>query len=426
MKMPEVFINYYPHPKQLPFHEDRYEVKYRGLIAGTGAGKSKAGAKEALDWAWENPGSIGLIAAPAFRKFREIVVPAFEGLLNSKIDATPFFTNFNRMEMSLDVFNGSKIWMVGLDKPEASEGMNLDWAWVDEARLIPKFGDAWDSIRRRLRGSGLGKPLDEYVPENAVGAWITTTPDAPGSALHDFFEGRDKDPEAKVYRMSIMDNPHLPQDFIEGIKRTHTGGLYDRFVLGIFAAVGSGSFEFDYSIHVQGFKPPELRNIVFGVDFGWTNPSAIVAIALDGDNRAYVVDEFYQNRVSEQTLINECRRLKEKWGDGVFWCDSSEPRTISALNIQGLDARGNDSKRDDGIREVGGRFLDAGDGKRRLYISPECVNLIEELQLYKAEKKEHDHAVDALRYAVMGAKTVSGEIEVLSGWRPRASKRKRR
>lgn len=417
--MPEVLIDYYPHDKQLPFHKDRYKVKYRGLIAGTGSGKTRAGAKEALDWAWENPGSVGLIAAPAFRKFREVIIPVFEVLLNAKIDTTPFFTRFNRMEMSLDVFNGSKMWMVGLDKPEASEGMNIDWGWVDEARLIPKFGDAWDSIRRRMRGSGLSKPLDEHVPENAIGAWITTTPDAPASSLHNFFEGRDKDPDAKVYRMSIMDNPHLPQEFIDGIKRTHTGGLYDRFVLGLFAAVGSGSFEFDYSIHVQGFEVPELRNIVYGVDFGWTNPSAIVTIALDGDNRAYVVDEFYQNRVSEDTIIAECRRLKEKWGNGLFWCDSSEPRTIDALNRAELNARPNKSKRDDGIREVGGRFLDAGDGKRRLYISPECVNLIEELQLYKADKKEHDHAVDALRYAVMGAKTLSGEIEALTGRRPR-------
>lgn len=434
--MPEVFIDYYPHDKQRPFHEDRYDVKYRGLIAGTGSGKTKAGAKEALDWAWENPGSIGLVAAPAFRKFREVIIPAFEALLNTKIDSTPFFNidaetknwstkGYHRQAMCLDVYNGSKIWMVGLDKAEASEGMNLDWAWVDEARLIPKFGDAWDSIRRRLRGSGLSKPYDEHVPEKAVGAWITTTPDAPGSALHSFFEGRDKDPEAKVYRMSIMDNPHLPQDFIDGIKRSHSGGLYDRFVLGVFAAVASGAFEFDYAVHVQGFKMPEVRNIVYGIDFGWTNPSAIIAIALDGDGRAFVIDEFYQSRISEQGLQSECIRLKEKWGDGTFWCDPSRPDTISSLNVAGIDARGNKSKRDDGIAETGGRFKDAGDGRARLYISPECVNLIEELQLYEANRKERDHAVDALRYAVMGAKTVSGEIEVLSGWRPRASRRRR-
>ena len=95
------------------------------------------------------------------------------------------------------------------------------------------------------------------------------------------------------------------------------------------------------------------------------------------------------------------------------------------MGVNGIDARANTSKREDGIAETGGRFKDAGDGKRRLYIAPECVNLIEELQLYEAEKKEHDHAVDALRYALMGSKSVSGEIQVASGWRIRPTRRRR-
>jgi len=263
--MPKVRIDYYPHDAQLPFHNDRYKVKFRGLIAGTGSGKTKAGGKEALDWSWENPGSVGLIAAPAFRKFREVIIPTFEDLLNANIGNTPFFTRFNRAEMSLDVFNDSKIWMIGLDKAEAAEGMNIDWAWIDEGRLVPKFGEAWDSILRRLRGSGQSEPLDDKVPKKAVGAWVTTTPDHPGSALHSFFEGKDRDPEAKVYRMSMDDNRgNLSEAYIEGMKRTHSGGFYDRFILGRFAAIASGAFEFDYAVHVQGFD--NLFKETFGFD----------------------------------------------------------------------------------------------------------------------------------------------------------------
>jgi len=84
-----------------------------------------------------------------------------------------------------------------------------------------------------------------------------------------------------------------------------------------------------------------------------------------------------------------------------------------------LDARGNKSKRDDGIAEIGGRLHDAGDGLRRLYVSPECVNLIEELQIYNPDTKEYDHATDALRYALMGGKVGGGAIEALVGRRRR-------
>jgi len=188
---------------------------------------------------------------------------------------------------------------------------------------------------------------------------------------------------------------------------------------GLFAEVAGGAFDFDYTIHVQGFSLPESRRVVYGVDFGWTNPSAVVAVLLDGDGRAWVAEEVYATRLSEQALITECEILRERWGDGYFWCDASEPRTITTLRRAGLDARPNKTKRDDGIREVGGRFKDAGDGRRRLYVSPECVNLIEELQLYDPKKKEHDHAVDALRYAVMGAKGTGGRIEGYTVWRPR-------
>jgi len=175
--------------------------------------------------------------------------------------------------------------------------------------------------------------------------------------------------------MRLDDNIHLDQGYVAAVKRAHTGGLYKRFVEGLFADVGAGSFDFDYSVHVQGFVLPDIRRVVYGVDFGWTNPSAVVVIVFDGDGRAFIIDEVYKPRMSEETLIKECLDLQLQWGKGIFWCDSSEPRTISQMMRAGLDARGNSSKRDDGIREIGGRLGDAGDGRRRLYVSPECVDV---------------------------------------------------
>ncbi len=57
-------------------------------------------------------------------------------------------------------------------------------------------------------------------------------------------------------------------------------------------------------------------------------------------------------------------------------------------------------KREDGIRELGARFLKAGDGLPRIFIARHCVNLISELLEHKVEVKERDHAVDALRYTL--------------------------
>lgn len=406
-------INYKPHPAQTPFHKDRHNWKYRLLCGGTGSGKTYAGVIEDLYWCLTYPGIVGYIFEPTYPMVRRILLPTLENILGFPIENNPVVANYSRGDMKITFKNGSTLWMGSLDDPERAEGPNIDFIHVDEARLIKKFETAWRVIQRRLRGSGKGHP---------VGAWVTTTPDRPGSALFNFFEHPEKrDPEARIYRMKLDDNIHLTPSYIAAVKRAHTGGLYKRFVEGLFADVSAGSFEFDYSIHVQGYRLTEedKRRVFYGVDFGWTNPSAVVAVAFDGDGRAYVLEELYEPRLSEDALIVECDLMQEKHGTGTFWCDASEPRTITSLRRAKLDAKPNKSKRDDGIREIGGRFKDAGDGRHRLYVNPECVNLIEELQIYNADKKELDHAVDALRYAVMGAKTRAGRIEGHTTYRKR-------
>lgn len=408
-------IKYSPHEAQKPFHRERHQYKYRLLCGGTGSGKTFAGVVEDLYWCYNYPGIVGYVFEPSYPMVRRILLPTLQTLLGFPIESNPTVANYNRGDMKLTFTNGSTLWMGSLDDPERAEGPNIDFIHVDEARLIKKFEIAWRVIQRRLRGSGGGHP---------VGAWVTTTPDAPGSPLFKFFEHpKDRDPQARVYRMKLDDNIYLKPDYVAAVKRAHSGGLYKRFVEGLFADVGAGSFDFDYSIHVQGFEkhydPEAIKKTVYGVDFGWTNPSAVIVIDIDGDGRAFVTEELYESRLSEDDLITECDLMKEKHGKGAFWCDSSEPRTITALRRAKLDAKPNKSKRDDGIREIGGRFKDAGDGRHRLYISPACVNLIEELQIYDAEKKEHDHATDALRYGLMGAKDRPGRIEGTTVYRER-------
>jgi len=76
-----------------------------------------------------------------------------------------------------------------------------------------------------------------------------------------------------------------------------------------------------------------------------------------------------------------------------------------------LPVREADNAVHDGIQRVKARLARAGDGRPRLTISPSCVNLLAEIESYvwregkqgvKDEpEKINDHAMDALRYAVM-------------------------
>lgn len=390
---------YVPHATQLPFHVDAGTVKFRGLFGGTGSGKSLAGIAEDVYWCVRHAGIVGYVFEPTYKMIDRIVVPTLNVILGSPFWESPLVADFNRGRMNIRFFNGSVLWLVSLDDPEQAEGGNIDFAHADEARLVKperKWEVAWRVIQRRLRGSA----GDRYP----IGAWVTTTPNAPGSSLYNFFENpKTKNPEAKVYRVHLDDNAeNLPGGFIEGIKREHTGSLYKRFVEGLFAGDETATFPFDYSVHVQQFQPPLYGDVSYGVDFGWSEPAAIVVVLFDGDRRAHVVDEMYETRLSDSDVAERCLEMQGKWGDGDFWCDPSAPDTIDYLRRQGLKARKGNRKRDEGVREIGGRLKDAGDGRRRLYVSDSCVNLIDELQGYSEDRKGYDHGVDALRYCLMG------------------------
>ena len=148
--------------------------------------------------------------------------------------------------MRLDWKNGSQWWFRSWDNPESMEGANIDYIHLDEARLILHLDTALLTAKRRLRGSGRCN-----VPINPA-LWITTTTDKLLSVLFNELENPlTKNPESKIYRWSIYDNPFLPKAFIDAIVQSHTGGLAERFVYGRFANVGAGSFPFDTSVHVR-------------------------------------------------------------------------------------------------------------------------------------------------------------------------------
>lgn len=397
----KIQINYKPHPKQKSFHQERLNYLWRAIIAGTGSGKTHAGAAEHIYHAIKNKGSVNAIYEPTFPMINRILIPKFNQLLGSPFENNPIVKSYNKADGLITWITESQTWLNSLQEPERAEGQNLDSAWLDEARLVRDLKTSLQVIGRRLRGSGIGTE-----PKG----WITTTPDNPLSDLWEFLENpQTRNPNSKIYRMTIFDNPYLPKTYVDDVIREHTGGLYQRFVLGLFADVGTGSFQYEYGIHTMGYSPPIRPTVYYGVDLGWTNPSAVIAVGFDSDRRAYAMDEVYETQLSEELLIQRCKELQFQYGNGIFFVDRTEPRTIEAMRRAGLNALPDVSKFDDGIREIGSRLQVSGDGKPRLFISPSCVNLIEEIQLYDAtlpKGKQRDHATDGLRYVLANTITL--------------------
>jgi hypothetical protein len=179
-------------------------------------------------------------------------------------------------------------------------------------------------------------------------------------------------------------------------------------------------------INNNHLKPLDsYKQVIYGVDWGWSNPSAIIVVLIDYDDRAYAVDEFYKSKCDVEELIRTAKDMVVKWGEGVFYCDRAEPRNIRKLREWGLRARADNTNREDGIHELGSRLIFKKEGtsedapvRARLYVHEECVKLISELQVYDEKVKEYDHAVDALRYAVANYRPLKAEFSVAFGKRP--------
>jgi hypothetical protein len=160
-------------------------------------------------------------------------------------------------------------------------------------------------------------------------------------------------------------------------------------------------------VHVKECSDVKSLKIRYGVDFGWTNPSAIMVDGFDGDGRLWVLDEFYKIQSSAEDLIVALDGFRKIYDAGPVICDKSEPESIAKFRrglpekgISGFAAEPYMHKREDGLRDLGARFVKAGDWRPRFYISSRCVNAISELLEYNIEVKERDHAVDGIRYGI--------------------------
>ena len=402
---PHIFkVPFKPHKSQKQFLDDALFYDWRAALGGTGSGKSYLGGFEMLRLCTSFPGLETVAFSPTFGMIHRNVLPILKTLLGGNIEKSPLVYKFNKGEMVLYWENSSTTWFNSLEYPERAEGQSLDVIWVDEARLVRHLELALMVLQRRLRGSPAGRASGF----NPIG-YLTTTPDYPGSELHAFCEDPfTRHPSLSIVRMPLRDNEvNLPSNYVENIIRAHTGGLAEQFIEGRFANVEMGSFDFDYDKHVirgMQYDPEVHRKIFYGIDFGWDNPSAIVVIGFDGDDRAYVLDEYYKNMTSIDELAQEFldpdTGYYKRYGKAMAYCDPTEKQTVETLKRKGIQARGCEVKRDDGIRELGGRFQVQGDGRYRIYINHTCVNTISELQTYDAAKKVRDHATDGIRYVV--------------------------
>jgi PBSX family phage terminase large subunit len=229
------------------------------------------------------------------------------------------------------------------------------------------------------------------------------------------------------WHFNLDDNPYLPSDYVENLKASTPAGMwYDRAIKGQWvAAEGLVYGMFDRETHgVEPFTPPEDWRRIRSIDFGFKNAFVCLWGAIDHDGRLYVYDEHYR----AEALIAEHASEIHKRGGAEWTISDHDAQERAELHAKGIATQSAIKDVSLGLQRVAERLVVQPDGYPRLFVSGVCVNLLREFGMYVWEppkdgkpvkeepRKEHDHAMDALRYMVMALdKGKSGAGDVTAG-----------
>ena len=285
----------------------------------------------------------------------------------------------------------------GRDESSASliQGMTLGGVLLDEVALMPRSFVEQALARCSLNGSKF---------------WFNCNPENP---MHWFYEEWIKKAEQKncLYLHFLMkDNPSLSKKVVKRYESLYSGAFYERFVLGRWVAV-DGLVYPDVANGKYICEPPcdNFEQYYISCDYGTVNPTSFGLWGLY-DGVWYRSDEYYYSSREQgrQKTDEEYYQALEEFVSGrkieAVVVDPSAASFMECVRRHGkfriISAR-NDVT--DGIRKVQSAFRQG-----RILVSPRCKAAIREFSLYRWDegavkdvpRKEHDHAMDEIRYFV--------------------------
>jgi phage terminase large subunit len=294
---------------------------------------------------------------------------------------------------------------------------NLCWMWVEEAYQITRKED-FDRIDESIRGvlpNGLFKRIMlTFNPWNKT-HWLRTA----------FFETEDgkplNDPDVYSHTTNYLMNEWLEEadyKLYERMKRLNPR-QYEVAGLGNWGSpeglIYENWEEFDFDFNAVARREGVVA--INGLDFGFSaDPTALVCMLYDEAHyELYIYDELYVRGYTSQMRYDAICKKGHKhsviYYDSAGSLDSAELMELGMSNLIPYNKAGEKNSILNGINFI--RSL-------KIYVHPRCVNTLTEFENYmwyvdkdgvtqpKPQPGSLDHAMDGIRYGVMGYKQSSG------------------
>lgn len=292
------------------------------------------------------------------------------------------------------------------------QGITLAGVFFDEVALMPESFVNQATGRCSVDGSKF---------------WFNCNPDGPYHWFKLNWINKCKEKNLIYIHFAMDDNLSLSEAIKERYRTRYSGVFFKRYILGLWAMAEGAIYDmFDETKHVCH----TLQNIIgtnyyVSCDYGTQNATVFLLWCKDIFGKWICCREYYysgRDEESQKTDTEFADDLKE-WLGGIkpvkIVIDPSAASFIAELKKRGYSIKKAKNDVLDGIRLVGSVL-----NEEKIMIHESCVNTIMEFASYVWDAKacergedkpikQHDHAMDALRYFVYTIIRKSGGIQIL-------------
>jgi PBSX family phage terminase large subunit len=281
------------------------------------------------------------------------------------------------------------------------QGVTLAGVMLDEAAVMPRAFVEQACARCSVEGAKV---------------WFSCNPAGPEHWFYKEWILKAEEKRALYLHFQMEDNPSLSGRVRQRYERMFRGAFYRRYVLGQWVAADGLVYDF--------FRPGLMEPVPKGFfekwriscDYGIRNPASF---GLWGrkDGVWYRVDEYYYDARAEgrqktdSEYVRDLKRLAAGRAVEQVIVDPSAAGFIQALRREGWTVRRADNRVLEGIRATAQALRDGS-----VVICQGCEAAAREFSLYRWADddtrdrvvKEHDHAMDEIRYFVMSLEKQGG------------------
>ena len=362
------------------------------LVAGIQSGKTLCGAVWTGHKAAESkPGDAVIIAAPTYKHLQQATLPGFLATYKA-------FGTYHKVDSIFKFHNGVTAYIRSLSDGDALEGITrVKSAWLDEGGLVSRY--AWENVQ--------GRTAFSEAP-----VLVTTTPYSLNwlFLLWEEWKRGERD-DVDFIEFTSKQNPYFPDAEFERQRRILDSRRFKMKYMGKFGSMEGLVYE--NVNYCKSHVLPAGTRYFAGIDWGYTNPCAIVIRALTPEGLHYRIAEFYKSQMTMDEVVKVCQQRRQIYDIELFIGDPSAPANIEALNRGGVPCIGGNNEVRLGIDQQSRLFKESkffifeddnplGKDEYSTYHYPTPKEFkVDEDHKEPDPVKSNDHGCDADRYVTM-------------------------